>query len=67
MTKMNRILLAMRAGTKTSREIAHAVRLSRSTTSFALRRLADLEIVERAGVANVSTPGAPLRSVASQA
>ena len=54
MTKMNRILIAVRTGTKTSREIAHAVRLSRSTTSLALRRLADLEIIERAGLANVS-------------
>ena len=65
--KVNRILIAMRAGTKTTGEIARAVRLNRSTTSVALRRLADREIIERAGLATVSTPGAPLRSVARQA
>ena len=59
MTKTNRILLAIRAGARTSSEIAQAVRLSRGTTSVALCRLADPGIIERAGLVNVGAPGRP--------
>lgn len=59
MTKTNRILLAMRAGAKTSREIAHTVRLNRSNVSVVLCRFVDLGIIERAGVLNNGARGRP--------
>lgn len=59
MTKTNRILLAMRAGAKTSSEIAHAVRLNRANISVALCELADFRIIKRAGVVNTGAPGRP--------
>jgi predicted transcriptional regulator len=59
MTKTTRILRAMRAGAKTSSEIAQAVRLSRSNISAALCGLADLGIIERVGVVNAGALGRP--------
>jgi predicted transcriptional regulator len=49
----------MRAGAKTSREIAQAVRLTLSDISVALCGLAEHGIIERVGVVNIGALGRP--------
>jgi predicted transcriptional regulator len=59
MNKMGKIMLALHCGAHTSNEIARLVRLKRANISVALCRLADIGMVERAGVVNVGRMGRP--------
>jgi predicted transcriptional regulator len=59
MNQVRKILLALTAGADTSEEIACIIGTQRSSISVALCRLADVGVVERAGVANDGRPGRP--------
>ena len=59
MTQSNRILKAMKAGSQTSTEIASAIGSRRRNVSVALHRLANLGLIERAGIVNTPRIGRP--------
>ena len=59
MTKTARILAALRGGATTSQAIAERVRAERRNVSVALCQLAEIGIIERAGVVNTPRIGRP--------
>ena len=59
MTKIERIVAAVRDGAATSQEIADRLRCDRKPISVELCRLAGLGIIERAGVVGARRIGRP--------
>jgi hypothetical protein len=58
-TQKRQIMKAILAGAQTSTEIASAIGACRGNISVALHRLADVGLIERAGVVNIDQIGRP--------